>query len=579
MRLLFLHALHFYASSSQPIQQLFADIAVFCATPAGVSAAVAAARAGAALPAQPRVLLLEPSAFVGGVATSGVGLRDGGLPETIGGLAREWAALNAAATNASAPVWQPDNWLGEASFRALLRGAPNVELLLHAALFGGGAVAKANATLRTLPLLLNGTTRGEVTARVFIDACYEGDLLALAMRRSSWTFGREARAAFGEPLAGAGVGIVDGGQNVGLPAASMPAYDAAGALFDFVAPASLSPQPGQGDALLQAAQYRACVTQDPALRVPFPRPRNYNATRFRALAAWAARGYAAPPSLGQLVGLGGGYGRSGSKRDPVAQYNTFGLDAPGLLVHARSGLSYAETLPSSAERAEIVAAHLEYGLSWFYTLATDAGVPAATRESVSSYGLCGDEWAAADPPHWPPQLYVREARRMVGHAVLTQAHAQPGATSPAAVGVASWFVDSHDVQRFASAPPPHGVVLTEGCLNREANDTAPPVCLTTGHWWPKPFFSYEVPFWVMLPPAQDVTNVLVPVAVSATHVAFQTLRLEPTWSILGQAAGVAAALALEAAPPGGRVDVHRVNVTQLQRVLSSQGAVVFLPKH
>ena len=555
---------------------LEADVAIFCATPAGIFAAVAAARA--ALPALPLVLLLEPSrAFIGGMATSGIGLRDGGLPETIGGLAREWAALNAAASNASEPVWQPDNSVGEASFRVLLAGAPNVQLLQHAAL-SGGAAARAGTSVLSLPLLLNGTTPAEVAARVFIDACYEGDLLALAMQRSSWTFGREARAAYGEPLAGAGVGIVDGGQNVGLPAASMSAYDATGALLDFVAPAPAAPaQPGAGDALLQAAQYRVCLTQDAAIRVPFPRPPRYNATRYRALAAWARQGYVTPPTLAQLIGLGGAHGRRANKRDPVAQYNTFGLDAPGLLVHAPTGLSYAETLPSSSERAEIVAAHVDYALSWLYTLAHDDAVPPATRASVASFGLCGDEWVEAEPPHFPPQLYVREARRLVGDAVLTQAHVQPGSTTPSAVGIASWFVDSHDVQRYASGPPPGGVVLTEGCLNREANESAPPMCDTAGHWWPKPFYAYELPYSVMLPPARDTANVLVPVAVSASHVAFQTIRLEPTWAILGQAAGAAAVLALATAPRGEPVSVHSVDVALLQRVLAGQGAVVFLP--
>ena len=137
---------------------------------------------------------------------------------------------------------------------------------------------------------------------------------------------------------------------------------------------------------------------------------------------------------------------------------------------------------------------------------------------------------------------------------VEQADAQPGRTAPTSVGVASWFVDSHDVQRYASGPPPAGVVVTEGCLNREANETAPPVCDTSGKWWPKPFFAYEVPYSVMLPPRADTANVLVPVAVSASHVAFQTLRLEPTWAVLGQAAGAAAALALAAAPRGAPVD-------------------------
>jgi len=446
-----------------------------------------------------------------------------------------------------------------------------VELLLQASL-SGGAATKENTTVLSLPMIFNGTTPGEVFAKVFVDACYEGDLLALAMRRSSWTFGREARATFNEQLAGVGVGIVDGGQNIGLPTANMSAYDDTGALFDFVSPAS-APQPGAGDTQLQSAQYRVCVTQDPTIRVPFPRPPTYNATRYRVLAAWARQGYVMPPTLQQLVGLGDGYGRFSNKRDPVAQYNTFGLDAPGLLVHARTGLSYAETLPCSLEREEIVAAHLEYGLSWFYTLANDPGVPPETRASVSSFGLCGDEWTQAHPPHWPPQLYVREVRRMVGDSVLTQSQVQPGHTSPSSIGVASWFVDSHDVRRYASGPPPHGIVLTEGCINREANESSPPVCLTTGHWWPKPFYGYELPFWVILPPADDASNVLVPVAVSASHVAFQTIRLEPTWSILGQAAGVTAALALAAHNP---VNVHHVDVAQVQHVLAAQGAVVFL---
>lgn len=168
---------------------------------------------------------------------------------------------------------------------------------------------------------------------------------------------------------------------------------------------------------------------------------------------------------------------------------------------------------------------------------------------------------------------------MVGDRVLTQAGVQPGTTTPSAsIGVASWFVDSHDVQRYASGPPPEGRVVTEGCLNREANETAPPLCHTLGKWWPKPFFGYELPFWAMLPPAKDATNVLVPVAVSASHVAFQTLRLEPTWCILGQAAGVAAALTLTL-PRHAPLNVHAVDVGHVQRVLGEQGAVVFLPQH
>lgn len=147
-----------------------ADVAVICATPSGISAAVAAARAS--LPALPRIVLLEPSSlYIGAVATSGIGLRDIGLVDTIGGLAREWALLNGAAYgNKTELVWQPDNYIGEASFRALLAGAPNVELIAGAALSGAPAIKRNATVVESLPVLISGSA-ATVSARVWIDAC------------------------------------------------------------------------------------------------------------------------------------------------------------------------------------------------------------------------------------------------------------------------------------------------------------------------------------------------------------------------------------------------------------------------
>ena len=519
---------------------IIADLAVLCATPGGISAAVAAARA--ALPALPGIVLLEPSAFVGAVATSGVGLRDGGLPATIGGIAREWALLNGAASgNASELIWHPDNSVGEASFRALLAGSPNIQLITGAALSGARA-AKVNSTVLSLPLLIGGVPL-TVSARLYIDACYEGDSLALALNRSSWTYGREASGVYGESLAGVGVGIVNGGQNVGLPPANMSAYDDEGRLWDFVKPAPAAPLlPGAGDSRLEAAQYRVCVTRDPAIRVPFPRPAGYNATRFRALGAWATQGYASPPSLSQLVGMGEPYGAKRNKLDPVAQYNTFGLDAPGLLQHAASGLSYAETLPSSRERADIVAAHLDYGLSWFYTLANDAAVPAATRADVSAHGLCGDEWAHATPPHWPPQLYVREGARLVNDAVLTQSSLVTPRGKASGIAVGAWYLDKHVVTRVADART--GAARNEGHFRRSTAPDAPGWCGAdptrctdvTREW-------YDIPLSALLPRRAEADNLLVPVGLAASSVAFSSTRIEAMLMSTGAAAGVTARLA------------------------------------
>lgn len=202
---------------------------------------------------------------------------------------------------------------------------------------------------------------------------------------------------------------------------------------------------------------------------------------------------------------------------------------------------------------------------------------AFTRADVSRYGLCGDEWKSASPPHWPPQLYVREGRRLIGDRVLTEADVTAGTTSPTSIGIASWFIDSHDVQRFASGPPPSGVVVTEGCMNHRTDGTTPPrpVCVTSGHWWPVPFFAYEIPVASLFPARADTTNLLVPVCLSASHVAFQTLRLEPTYVIAGQAAGVVAAVTIVQSG-GVSVVVQDVDVEAVQRELLTQGAVIRL---
>lgn len=361
--------------------QLDADVVVLCATPAGIAAAVGASRAfeGAGRPSS--VLVLEPSSFIGGMASAGgIGLRDVGLPATVGGIAKEWALLNGAAYgNASELVWQPDNFIGEASFYSLLARA-HVPVVLNASLSGARA-QREGATIASVALVLNGTLPAVSFAQVYIDACYEGDMLELGLEsNASWTVGREPVMAYGEPMAGVGSGIVDGGQNVGLPFGNMSAYDAGGRLWPFVAPFSATPTPpGTGDALVQAMQYRTCLTLDPAIRVPFVEPAGYNASAWRVLGAWATQAYATPPTLAQLVGLGGGYGRNGNKLDPVAQYNTFGLDFVGG-GFAADGTPYARTLPDSVARAEIVAAHQAYSEAWFWTLATHPSVPV-------SYGM------------------------------------------------------------------------------------------------------------------------------------------------------------------------------------------------
>jgi len=399
--------------SSSVAADLSADVVVFCANPAGVAAAVGAARAFKHSDQPGTVLVLEPSAFLGGMASAGgIGLRDVGLPTTVGGIAREWALLNGAAYgNASALVWQPDNYIGEASFQHLL-ASEGVPVLFNAFITGQRA-NRRGTTISSVPLWVNGSL-SMVSGSVFIDACYEGDFLGVALANSSSTLGREAVETYGESMAGVGNQIIDGEQNVGLPPANMSAYDSHGNLWPFVAPFKSDPPPiGSGDTRRSGNAVSRVPHRRPGDSRPLSPPAGYNETTWDFLAAWVTEAYLSPPSLSQLVGLGSGYGRSGNKVDPVAQYNTFGLDFVGE-GYSPDGTPYALTLPGSTARADIVAAHRSYSQGWFWTLAMRPRVPLATRADVSRYGLCGDEWVTASPPHWPPQLHVREARALGG---------------------------------------------------------------------------------------------------------------------------------------------------------------------
>jgi hypothetical protein len=199
---------------------------------------------------------------------------------------------------------------------------------------------------------------------------------------------------------------------------------------------------------------------------------------------------------------------------------------------------------SYARRKEITQDHLNYTESLFYFLANDDRVPKSVRDSLREWGLCKDEFQ--DTGHWPHQLYVREARRMVGEFVMTQKDLQQDRTKPDAIGMGSYNSDSHAVQRYLA---PDGTAQNEGLME-------------------VPVQPYHIPYRLMLPRRSEATNLLVPVAFSASHVAYSTLRMEPQYMIIGQAAGVAAKLALDAGVP-----LQDVDTTKLRQILTNHGAV------
>ena len=492
------------------------DLLVYGATSAGVVAAVAAAREGL------HVALVEPGRFIGGMTTGGLGHTDHGRKETIGGLSLEF--YQRVGRKYGEPVtWYFEPHVAGLVFKEMLAEA-KVKVYTEHRLREDGAIRKRGAVIREL-FFENGTS---IEARIFVDATYEGDLLKHA--KVSYTVGREATSQYGESLAG--VRPKDRAHQ-----------------FDFAVDASaapgqplpdVSPNPrgelGAADKYVQAYNFRMCLTKVPANRIPFPRPANYSSGRWelmvRYLEGWAKHNQRAP-RMNDIFGV-----------SPLPNDKT-DINNRGAVSTDYIGASWAYPDAKYNQRAVIWQDHIDYTAGLFYFLSHDERVPDSLREEVAEWGLAADEFAATN--HWPHQLYIREARRLVGPFVMSQKDIQTELSKPDAIGLGSYNSDSHNVQRFIE---PNGSVQNEG--NMEV-----------------PVRPYQIPYQVLLPKKKEAENLLVPVCVSASHVTYSTLRMEPVYMIMGHAAGVAAKLALD-----NRQAVQDVDPSALKARLISQGAVV-----
>jgi hypothetical protein len=386
------------------------------------------------------------------------------------------------------------------------------------------------------------------TAKVFIDASYEGDLLARA--GVSYLVGREARHTYDEPLAGfyplpirpRGDEVLDsvcpclGGQGPhyihGTPT-KIPARDDQGRLL-FGMNASQA-KPGSADRLTQAYNFRVVVTQDPRLRVPFPRPRNNDASRYELLLR-LIRAYPAV-RFGRLVHLGQVAG------------GKFDLNAQGLFSTDYAGGNADYPDGDFATRDRIWQDHVDYVQGFLWFLGNDQRVPRPLRDEVNQWGLCRDEFV--DNSHWPYALYVREARRMLGEYVMRQQDCQSEIIKTDSVGMGSFVIDCHIVQR---------IVVGDGTVTDE------------GSFPDEPAIPYQIPYRSLVPKPSQCQNLLVPVCLSASHIAYCSLRMEPVYMALGQASGVAASMAIKS-----RQAVQAIDVAALRSRLRKQQAVLELP--
>lgn len=503
-----------------------ADVLVYGSTPGGFCAAIAAAREGAS------VILLEPTGHVGAMNTGGLSHCDSNqmARSTVMGLFDEWhtkVVKDYTDRGLKAPynpaVKDQSRWTFE----------PHVAMRVTKQMLDeAGVTVLTNRYLKSVKK--NGpritsliTSNGTFTARCFVDGTYEGDLMAAA--GVDWTIGREGRAQYNEPLAG---------KQYPKQKMNINGFDDAGNLLPLITTDDAGAEKS-GDKNVMTYSFRLCLTEDPDNRVPMPKPANYDPARFeivrRALQAGVRVGFDLYPLPGRKL----------DGNNSIGGQFSLGLVGGGNDWHSAD----------EAGRKKIWEAHKQYTLEFIHFLTTDPAVPAKIRNKYAKLGLCKDEFASHD--HFSPALYVRESRRMKGMHVISQQDILTSPKKDDPIAVSSFPIDSHDCQRVALKG---GGVINEGTIFpvRRKN--------------PKQGYAYHVPYRSIVPKPKQCDNLLVPVALSCTHVGISSLRIEGTWMVIGQAAGVAAALAAD-----HDVAVQKLDYAKLRDRLLAQKQVLDLP--
>jgi hypothetical protein len=504
------------ATAQTPPPRTF-DVVVYGGTAGGVMAAVSAARMGL------DVALVEPSRHLGGMVTGGLSATDHGEKIVTGGYALEF--YRRIGKRYGLPLfWYPEPSVAEAVLRDMLGEEKKVRLFLNQRLREHGGVRKNGSAVEELAL----ESGARVKARIFIESSYEGDVMKQA--GVSYTVGREPSSQYGESLAG--VRPRDRNHQFDL---AVPSRDESGKLLPEISPLPRG-EIGSGDKRVQAYNFRLILTTAKANQVRFEKPPGYTPRRYEVLRRFidaVQRQRGTPPTLDELLLI------RADLPNAKADFNNRGPFSTDYI-----GASYGYPDGTYAERLALWREHVRYTKGLLYFLANDPGVPASIRSAMNAWGLAKDEFT--DNGNWPYQLYVREGRRMVGDFVMTQKDVQTDLTKPDVIAMGSYNSDSHNVQRFVQ---PDGSVQNEG--NMEV-----------------PVQPYQIPYRVMLPRKSETRNLLVAVPFSASHVVYSSMRMEPQYMMIGQAAGVAAALALR-----HNVGVHDIDTAELRRILKAQGMI------
>ncbi len=533
-----------FACETPPSDDQFsADVIIYGGTSGAVTAAVEVVRSGKT------VIMVSPDIHLGGLSSGGLGFTDTGKKDAIGGMSREfYQRVYDYYSTDSTWKWQKKSEYGnkgqgtvalDGENRTMWIFEPHIAEQVFEDFISENEIKvyRDEWLNRSTGVVVNEgkivsieTLSGKVfTGKVFIDATYEGDLMAAA--GVSYHVGRESMDTYGEKWNGVQTGVlhhqhwfwedispyvIPGDPSSGL-VAKVSAED----------PGVY----GAGDDKIQAYCFRTCMSNHPDNRVPFPKPANYD------------------PKDYELLGRVFDTGRKDwfQKFDVIPNRKT-DTNNHGPFSSDNIGMNYDYPEATYERRREIIKEHEDYQKGLLYYVANDPRVPEDIRTKMNEWGLAKDEFT--DNGNWPHQIYVREARRMIGQYITTEHEVLGKRDVSDPVGMGSYAMDSHNIQRYIK---PDGFVQNEGDIGV------------------RPDKPYQISYGSIIPKKEDCTNLLVPVCVSSSHIAFGSIRMEPVFMILGQSAAVAASLAID-----NESAVQEVTYATLEPVLKQKGQILSL---
>jgi hypothetical protein len=542
MNRLLLAALTLAVAMGAPVRET--DLLIYGCTSGAIAAGVQATRM------HKTVVMVCPEKHLGGLTAGGLGWTDSGDKAVIGGLSREFYHR----------VWQhydqPDAWrwqkreefgnkgqsgtamdvgnrtmwifephVAEQVYESWVKEA-RIPIVRNAWLDREKGVKKQGDRIVSITTL-DGKT---YAAKMFIDATYEGDLMAAA--GVDFHVGRESMQTYDEKWNGVQTGVLHHRHHFGAVKQPISPYVVPGDPKSGVLPRISAESPGkygEGDNKVQAYCFRMCLTREPKNRVAFPKPSAYDPKQYELL----------------LRIFNAGWRETFDKFDAIPNGKT-DTNNHGPFSTDNIGANWDYPNATYARRREIIQEHVNYQQGWLYFIANDPRVPADVRTAFAKWGLAKDEFK--DNGNWPHQIYVREARRMVGKYVMTENELTKKRPTPESVGMGSYGIDSHNVQRYIT---PEGYVQNEGDIGVSTNGP------------------YQISYGSLVPKKGQAANLLVPVCLSSSHIAYGSIRMEPVFMILGQSAATAASIAID-----NGIGVQDVPYATLRERLLADGQVL-----